>query len=277
MTLQEIRVSGLLEQYVIGAIDQDQKEIVENAIIEFPQLLSDIKEIGTALEQYLTIYQESPTPLLKERIISSIDSAPAVTPTSRRLVTSKTKAPSKSKSKKNNPSDFDLIKAIGLSLAGLFLMSSLWLWISSNGAEEKHQIVINQLKTDIEKEKEINNGLQLQIDQLGELYKQNNKIYHMTPARRYPLSRLYLIDVPDSQKKFLHIGNLPPLPVNGRYQLWTVGANGQVATSAVISESNDFISEVEIAQSTSLILSIETNPDLVRPTRRNIVGSFSFN
>lgn len=273
MTLQEIRVSGLLEQYVIGALDSEHELIVEESITENPQLLIDIEEIGNAIEQYSKLYLSEPSPLLKEQIINSLTSAPVATPT-RRLGPNKASKP-KSKKAQSSSNGIDILRYLGYGLAGLFLLSSIGLWMKSNTFQKDSVVEINKLKIEISKEKELNKKLTKEVEVLEELYDANNAIMHMIPERRYPLSRLYIVHVPNAQKKYVHADNLPELPANGRYQLWTVQSDGVVKSSAVIDISNEFLIPVEIEASQSLILSIESNPDVERPTRRSVIGTIS--
>lgn len=52
MKLTEIRKSGLLELYVIGDLSNDEQNIIESAILEFPELKQDLFEIEKSLEAY---------------------------------------------------------------------------------------------------------------------------------------------------------------------------------------------------------------------------------
>ncbi len=73
MTINEIRGSGLLELYVIGSLEEEELTIVENAILTYPTLKEDIREIEYALFEVANAYAIPPHGSVKPLLMATID------------------------------------------------------------------------------------------------------------------------------------------------------------------------------------------------------------
>lgn len=86
-TVQEIIESGILEEYVLGALSDTQNQEVERYMQQYPEIQHEVFEIQETLYQYSLQYQESPRPELKNEILAQIESATAVPATDKPLKT----------------------------------------------------------------------------------------------------------------------------------------------------------------------------------------------
>ncbi len=73
MTINEIRESGLLELYVIGDLEGEELRIVENALLEYPILKKDIREIEYALFKLADARAIEPHGAVKPLLMATVD------------------------------------------------------------------------------------------------------------------------------------------------------------------------------------------------------------
>src|SRR3982751_54391 len=73
MTLQEIKESGLLELYVYGTLEPEERNLVMDALEKFPLLKQDLEEIEMALSLYAHSHAIQPHGAVKPLLLATID------------------------------------------------------------------------------------------------------------------------------------------------------------------------------------------------------------
>ena len=139
MNIQEIRVSGLLEQYVIGALSHKEEALVLQTLQDFPQLKQDIDHITEILRAYNRLELKEIPVDLKDQVVNAFNHAQASSTSKRGYI-----KPKSSKSKSSNRPDVDVPWSIILgSLAALLAIACGILYFTLNGkaAGLKNEIV----------------------------------------------------------------------------------------------------------------------------------------
>jgi len=70
LSIEEIKESGLLESYVIGEITEDSLPLVEQAIIDYPELRNEIQEIELSFATYAQAHEVAPNPTSKPMLMA---------------------------------------------------------------------------------------------------------------------------------------------------------------------------------------------------------------
>lgn len=206
MKTNEIIESGLLELYVLGTLEGQDLKLVEQAIIDYPKIRQEVKEIENAFGNYALANQIEPTKSLKQDILSQIK------PKSNNATTvaEKTSQPPTSISRSYLwPFIFSVVSALGL--LGAYLLQKG----QNNDLSNRYiqdQIICDSLQTAVQ-----NNNIML-----AELSKPENKVLNVNPTEKYPETSLYIHHNSKTQKNYLQIQNLPLIAENQSYQLWSL-------------------------------------------------------
>lgn len=70
MSIDEIRESGILEMYVIGAATENECDWVEQAMADHPELKQELYEIELSLESYAKMYAVQPPDALGPMVLA---------------------------------------------------------------------------------------------------------------------------------------------------------------------------------------------------------------
>jgi anti-sigma-K factor RskA len=271
MTLQEIRVSGLLELYLIGALTEQENTLVEETIEEYPQLRDDLEEIGKTLEGYANLYKVTPNQSIKDNLLQQIkDAEPVIPPRTKK--STKASKQTKTKSKDGFAWDNMMIWPIAASLffistAGLIYKS----WHDNNKAQAEIVAFQNQIK-DCQDEK---SGIEEQLIVFDALRSADNQIIPIAPSKKYPQAALFVFNNNKTQKNFLQISNLPIIAPNQSFQLWSLKGDRDPMPLDVFQSGSSTIIEVKhILDSDSYAITIEPKGGSTTPTLTELIGVF---
>lgn len=248
MTLNEIRESGLLELYVLGELSEKDENIVNEALTEFPELQTDIKEISAALTTYAQANAIPAPNSLYESIESQIKDS---------------KSNNSGGSSSNSWIWILSVLALGFLSYGIY--QNL---LKSQLAEENQRILV-----DCEEE---NDEMREQLDFYQEIHDKENTIYAVAATDKYPETKLYLHKNNATNKNFLQIQNLPEITADQSYQLWSLKANQDPIPLDVFNPEGDAFLEVENVEDTNTYaITIEPRGGRQTPTLENLIGTFA--
>lgn len=77
MNIKEYIESGVLEAYILGALSEDEKTLVEANIAKFPQLNDELLAIEAAMQQYSAANAKQPPIDLEDKIWKAIEQSSA--------------------------------------------------------------------------------------------------------------------------------------------------------------------------------------------------------
>ncbi len=256
MNLKEIRESGLLELYIIGTLDKEEIQIVEQAISDYPELKKDLLSISNSLEFYASIHSINPPPQVLNNILNEIQSSPSNS-------TDDSIKASSSSSFSIKKLAMPLIMAIGF-ITGIFYFNNL----SNQNITIQRNLIACQ---------EENQNKSVQIAYLEAINEPNNSIVSIEATPKYPNTHLYIHNNDVSKKNYLQIKNLPKITENQSFQLWSLKSNSDPIPLDVFESSTDnLIFEVQhIDDSNAYAITIEAKGGAQVPNLDDLIGVFN--
>ncbi|MEE9374328.1 MAG: anti-sigma factor [Saprospiraceae bacterium] len=254
MDLKDIRESGLLELYLIGAGSDEERKIVETAIEKYPELSKDINTISKSLEKFANIHGVTPSADLKGKILKSIESSSIKSPISQ------TKTPNSV----SNPVRTLLgLAAVMLGILCFFLNNK-----------------IGNLNQDLQKiETECDSISQLSTIQyafIENLQNPDNQIIKLVATDNYQETQLFLVYNDVNQKNYLQIQNLPTIASNQSFQLWSLKPNQAPIPLTVFQGSEGVFIPVDYEDGTATYaITIEPFGGQKSPTLEHLIGTVS--
>lgn len=202
MTVEEIRASGLLESYVLGGLSREQQNALEQHLIDFPELKTDLRSIERAFRAFAELNGMQPRPQLKAQIMKSIGRSDS---------TNDGPPPST----KRGLGPFFLPAILMMVLLGIS-----WFWgnkqskkASSVTAEyAEFQVVCDSIAGR-------NKSLQEIITHIST---DGNKKLDLAPTDAYVGTHLFLFLNEQAGTNYLQASALPSLSANEVFQLWSL-------------------------------------------------------
>jgi anti-sigma-K factor RskA len=273
MNLQEIRVSGLLEQYVIGALNPEERAQVTATIAEYPQLKEDISLIGDVLRAYHNMAPISPPDELKNQVLEAYKNVSPNRPS--KAIGKSAPAPVKKSNKSNTTSQIQW-GAIAAVLAAVFALACAALFFMDRSKINDLKDEVAQLQSTVSSKDQKIKLITTERDSLSVLSDPNNKWYSLKPSYRYPSAQAYLIKNTGINTTYAKIKELPELPEGRSYKLWiqdAIGVYEQLPVS-IESLSGGFMNEVKIPlKAVRLVISVHRDDTDYLPTPRTIAGT----
>ena len=273
MNLQEIRVSGLLEQYVIGALNEDDMALVVRAITEYPQLKKDI----TLIRDVLRAYHNMPsTPLpaeLKSQVLTAYQNVSPQNPS--RAISRPTQKPVKKSNKSTSKNEVPWSLITG-GLAALFALGCIAIFFMDRSKFNRYKNEITQLESSVSSKDVQINTLTAERDSLSILSDPNNKWSSLKPNYRFPDAQAYVIKNTANNSSYAKINQLPELPEGRSHQLWIQDATGvyEQLPVSIESLSTGFMNPIDIpVKAVRLVVSIHRDNTEYLPSARTIVGT----
>lgn len=255
MDVREIRASGLLEQYVMGTCSRQEIEIVEQALIDFPDLKNDLYQIGAALELYTDSYKIDPSPALKDKILSEARDG--------------TKPP---QSTTTPPSSNSSVYPPWLTaLLALGCLGLLYLYITAN---QNHKTLQDQYDRDRIICDSIQTASDLQFALISDLQNPNNEFLALTPTPKYSETDLTLIYNDDEEINYLQVGNLPSITAQQSYQLWSLKPGINPIPLTVFQGDEGIFIPIDFEDGTATYaITIEQFGGVQSPTLDDLIGT----
>jgi len=273
MNLQEIRVSGLLEQYVIGALNADDKALVVSTISEYPQLKKDITLIRDVLRSYHNMPSTSLPAELKSQVLTAYQNVSPQNPSRTISRPTPTAVRKSSKSTSKNQVPWSLISG---GLAALFALGCIAIFFLDRSKINRYENEIAQLESSgMSKDIQINK-LTAQRDSLSVLSDPNNEWSSLKPNYRFPDAQAYVIKNIANNSSYAKINQLPELPAGRSHQLWIQDATGvyEQLPVSIESLSTGFMNPIDIPiKAVRLVISIHRDNTEYLPSVRTIVGT----
>lgn len=251
MTLEEIRASGILEQYALQLLSEEETRSVEAYMQEFPQLQQDLLEIQYALQSFAQVKGIKPRKGLEEEIISSIIGK---------------KGPDlKNKSNSSNPFKF-LTFLLGIVSIGL-----LYYVINLGNQISTLQSQLNDLQADCDSISALNTA---RFALLENLRQPDNQPLRMTPTEAYPETQLVFHTNSNTQQNFIQIINLPQIGTNQTFQLWSLKEGQNPIPLTVFVGDDNPIVPVDFEDGTATYaITIEPAGGSLSPTLTQLIGT----
>ena len=213
MEIKDIISSGLLEAYALGIATPEESQQVEQWLAKYPEVASEFNDIQQGLENYAMASAQAPSPAVKEKIFSNIQSSPV------RKV--QVDLPGKSKVIMIAPFWRKLAAASIILLIGSLILNMVYVNKYRDANRQFAEANDAYLKT--------KNELALQTDKLEAMDRDMSVVQNKYSQ---PVSLNGLPTAPDAAAKifwmkntgevFIDPSNLPAPPAGKQYQLWGI-------------------------------------------------------
>lgn len=254
MTLEQIKASGLLELYVLGEISDDDRQTVEQAMKQYPELTIEVNEISQAIEVYARSAAITPSADLKDKIIKSIknNTSSYTTPTT------------------NNGLGGIPGKGWLLALFGLFTALFAYSIYQQNMLKQvRQESQLAELRCD-----SLVNQQAEELEILRAIQNPDNQMYAFSATENFNNTKLSLFSNSASSKNYLKINQLPPITADQAYQLWSLKEGVDPIPLTVFRSEDGFIIPVDFEEGTATYaITIEPRGGSVSPTLTNLIAT----
>jgi len=241
--------SGMLEQYFLGTLPEEQIVVLEKMLAEDELLAAKLSEIEQDFENIAFENAVQPPSFVKENLFAVIqeDAKVKTLPKEQEIYKSTT-------AEKNTTSQAFIWIAAGL--AAMFMVSSVWMFIQWNAAQDDLQITQQELNT--VKEQIANLEVNLKDSQvLAEVVKDPNTLqYALKGNDKIPNGFAMAYINHEDKSAIVNAQKLPALPADKTYQMWA-DVDGEMINMGIIDKSKDVVILQYIDKAASLNITIE--------------------
>jgi len=234
-----------------------EKAEVEGYLTSYPELMTDLHEIGRSLELYAMSAAKTAPSGLKEKILNDIrDSTP----------------------KNSSPSDSGIQSGFGAwraiaALLGLGAVLFGFMFWQKNTALNSLQSEHFALRDSCD---QTTQQLTAQLEILRQLTFPDNRIIPFQATPGFASTDLYLHYNAVTKRNFIQVRNLPSLAANQSFQLWSLKPD-QAPEPLTVFEipSNGLIEVAFVAGTDTYAITIEPRGGRETPTLENLIGTVS--
>ncbi|MEI2695094.1 MAG: anti-sigma factor [Saprospiraceae bacterium] len=248
INIQEIKDSGILEQFALGLTDAKQNEEINSWLAASPELQSELNEIQNSLEVFASQYAVAVPDHVKTNIIQRIEQ--------------ESKFLDLKKSYRNM-----LYRSIA-AVAIPFIIISSYLWMNYQSS----QIEVLQLNQKLNEQTalRVQDSLNL-VDCNSRLEILRNKdakkiLMKGTPVAPQAFATIYYDTL--SHKTYLDVVDLPKPPTQKQYQLWAIVAGKPVDLGVFdLNDKQTAFKEIEFVQDAqAFAITLEPSGGVASPT-----------
>ena len=251
MGITGIRESGLLELFVIGGATAEEVSIVQQGLLDFPELKVDIYEIGGAVEVYAKIHKVTPSLDLKNSIMQ--------------------KAGFNSVSKSTSiPPSTGIPKWLTYLLGALVgILGILYLTTNSNYNTLSSEYAASQNECD-----SIRQANAIQFAVMEQLQDRDNEVLAFSATEKFEQTELFLLYNEDSKQNFIQVKNIPLISAQESYQLWSLKAGQDPIPLTVFQGDEGLFIPVDFEDGTATYaVTIEQRGGAQSPNLANLIGT----
>lgn len=248
INIQEIKDSGILEQFALGLTDAKQNEEINSWLAASPELQSELIEIQNSLEVFASQYAVPVPDRIKTNIIQRIEQ--------------ESKLLDLKKSYRSM-----LYRGIA-AVAIPFIIISSYLWMNYQSS----QTAVSQLNQKLNEQTALHlqDSLNL-LDCNSRLDVLRNKdakkiLLKGTPVSPQSFAAIYYDTI--AQKSFLDVSDLPKPPTQKQYQLWAIVAGKPVDLGVFeLDQKQIAFKEIEfIKEAQAFAITLEPSGGVASPT-----------
>ena len=254
MTKKDLLEHGILEQYVLGELDDAQLKRVEELIANDTELKARLETIESSFEQLALENAIAPPDTVKEQLLGAIK-------TDNLNVISIPK-----------PDNNKLYIGIAASIAAFFLLGSIWLYSELNAIK-------NQLNVVKEENSVLKKDLQSTMTSLEEtntwyvaLSNPNAQQYILKGNTLAPDAKIVSYVNHQDKSVIVNAKQLPELDEDHDYQMWA-DVDGKMIDMGVIPRNKDLIAMTYIPNAESLNITIEPIGGNDHPTVERLISN----
>ena len=268
MNVQKYIASGILEQYALDTLsEEERREVMANAT-QYPEIHAEIEAIEAALETYAMLNAVAPPVELKATILQKIDSTS--NPSSRLLDKEKFNKPPKSGGGMGK-----LLFWLPLILLPLLLLTGIWGYMQNQSRKKEQETRLEHGKrlTDCDTErKNLRGTIKFYREAIRFVNDKNTRAIAMTGNEKLPGASTTIHTNSAFRITYFAINDLPEPPEGKQYQLWAI-IDGKPESLEVFDISLDPIEVGYRSEVEAYAISLEEKGGVAVPTDVRVVGA----
>lgn len=237
MNIKEfIETSGVLEEYVMGTLSEQEQQGVECMAQTYPEIQTELQKLQESLEKYVFLHERTPPAMLKDKLFAQMtfadetieeesvnDYFDSVTTVSEPESNETFTAP-------QGKQVFPTWGVLSAAASVLLLAATAWLFTQNSSLKESNNALAEKV--------EAVEGSNLKNSNLLAAYTNpENKIITLNGLEKAKDSKVTVFWNQENNQVALRVDNLPQPASDEQYQLWTI-VDGNPVDMGVI--DNDF-------------------------------------
>jgi anti-sigma-K factor RskA len=250
--------SGILEQYAFDLLSPPERSEVEAYLQQYPELVEELRQIEYAVEKYLSLYQDTPSPDFLQRLNDSLENVePDPLP------------PSSGTPPTTGGSPWWLT-----GLAVVAVAAAAWLFFDNQQKDQSYQELATNyqnLQLDCDETTETNRGL---LNLLQTIRQSGNSLIQMRGTAKDTTAFASIIYNAETKKSYLDIINLAAPAADKQYQLWAIvdGTPVDMGVFDVNIDTSKTLQEVPFIENVqAFAVTLEPRGGSVAPTLEEMV------
>jgi len=251
--------SGILEQYAFDLLSPAERSEVEANLQQYPELVEELRQIEYALEKYLSLYQDKPSPDFQQRLNDSLENVvPDPLPT-----------PPPGTPPTRGGTNWWLTGLVVVALA-----AAAWLFFDNQQKDRSYQQLATEyqnLQLDCDETTETNRGL---LSLLQTIRQSGNSLIQMRGTDKDTTAFASIIYNAETKKSYLDIINLAEPAADKQYQLWAIvdGTPVDMGVFDVNIDTSKTLQEVPFIENVqAFAVTLEPRGGSVSPTLEEMV------
>ncbi|MRI00464.1 RNA polymerase subunit sigma-70 [Kriegella sp. EG-1] len=242
--------SDLLEKYLLGTTNNQEALQVERYIAMYPEVRKTYDELQENLEAYAKLHAIKTPEGLKENIVALIKAENAG---------------------KRNYFRYGIAASIAILI---FASSSYFFWDQNQNLQEENTIVSNKIK---DLEENMREQLEDVRNQFIVLQNPQTKKYNVKGNKKAKELKAVAYVNPVKKLSYINVSNLPKLPEDQCFQMWTE-VNGKLVNLGVIKQATNQEKLLAMPYSDHAVgyITIEPQGGNDTPTVENIVANIAY-
>lgn len=258
MNKDQIISSGLLELYVLGIASSEEKLQVEDCLLKYPELKTELEQIESSLINYAKTTAPAPNPELKNKILQRIQIQQPYKPHNRQVGIVRRMKPV--------PFIYKLIAAAVVIL----LIESIFLNYSFYNKYKKTSSELATVKDQLAKEHSDNTAMSSQMNVM------TNKhaipvVLNGTPKAPDAVAKIYWMK--NTGEVYVDPSNLPEVPAGKQYQLWAIVDGAPIDAGMIKTETGVYhIQKMKsFGQAQAFAITLEKEGGSPKPTMDEMI------
>jgi len=242
--------SDILERYLLGATSTEETLRTERYIAMYPEVRDAYNELQENLETFAKLHDLKTPEGLKEQILHRI------------------------KQQKKSKSKFYKLAIAASFIAFLFASASYFFYNQNKNLQEENSLVTTKIKN-------LEMDMKIQLEDLRNQYivlnNPNTKRYNVSGNKKAKELKAVAYINPVKKLSYINVSNLPQLPENKCYQMWSE-VNGKLVNLGVIKqfENKEKLLALPYANNAIGYITIEPEGGNKTPTVQNIVANIKY-
>lgn len=227
MTKEEFILSGLLEQYALGSTTPEESLLVEQLLVEYPDLKQDLFEMEDALKNYALGNAEEPASHVKEKLMHQLFSTENKTTVPQSTVVPLNPI--------NKPSSFYKIATAAMLVLLIGSIAVSYYFYDQNKSTQNQLAVAEQ---SIKEKEKLNESLTGNLDIVTD---KNAQSVTLKGTPQAPEANAKIFWMKNTGQVYVDSRDLPAPPTGKQYQLWAIVDGAPVDAGMITTEKGTYI------------------------------------